>query len=510
MVGDHHLETSGSVRTGAVRGALMVCGTTSDAGKSTLVAALCRILAREGVRVAPFKAQNMALNSAVTADGHEIGRAQAFQAFAAGVAPEVAMNPVLLKPTGDRSSQVVVWGEPRGVMTAAEYHRHKPDLLGLVLDALADLRARFDVVLCEGAGSPAEINLLDHDIVNLRIAAEAGLPAIVVGNIDLGGVFAALHGTVDLLPPALRAQVRGFVINQLRGDPSLLLDGCAQLQQRSGVPVLGVVPWIDGLQVDAEDSLSLGRGWSSDEVVDGDLLDVAVVAFPHISNFTDLDPLAAEPSVRVRLVADAAGFGRPDLVVLPGTKTTVDDLAWLRARGLDRSLLACDATVLGICGGYQALGCEIRDGVESTAEVVSGLGLLPVTTEFGPEKVLRQRQGTALGHPIAGYQIHHGRVTPTGGEPFVVLDGEVEGVQAGCTFGTTLHGLFEADDLRHAFLTEVAARAGKRLAPSTVRWAELRQQHVDRLAEVVAEHLDLDAVLQLIRGARPVPVGGAR
>jgi adenosylcobyric acid synthase len=256
----------------------MVCGTTSDAGKTTVVAALCRSLARRGVSVAPFKAQNMALNAMVTSDGGEIGRAQWIQAVAAGVEPEVAMNPVLLKPTDERSSQVVVSGRPVGTMTAAEYHEHKPALLRTVLDALADLRSRFDVVLCEGAGSPAEINLLDHDIVNLRVAHEAGLAAIVVGDIDLGGVFAALYGTVALLPEHYRAIVHGFVINKLRGDPALLLDGCSILEARTGIPTLGVLPWLAGADLDAEDSVALRRPWAATPAAGGDELDVAVVA----------------------------------------------------------------------------------------------------------------------------------------------------------------------------------------------------------------------------------------
>jgi adenosylcobyric acid synthase len=482
-----------------LRGALMVCGTTSNAGKTTLVTGLARVLARRGVRVAPFKAQNMALNSVVTAAGDEIGRAQGVQAFAAGVEPEAAMNPILLKPTGERTSQVVVMGRPHAVMTATEYHAHKPELLPLVLDALADLRARFDVVLCEGAGSPAEINLLDHDIVNLRIAHDAGMPAIVVGDIDLGGVFASLYGTVALLPEQYRTLVRGFVINKLRGDPALLLDGCAQLRDRTGLPTFGVLPWIDGVGIDAEDSLAL-----RDPVVaasgspDTDVLDVAVVRFPRISNFTDLDPLAAEPAVTVRFVGDAAALGTPDLVVLPGTKATVADLAWFRDRGLADAVRRTDATVLGVCGGYQMLGETIHDDVESGAGAVAGLGLLPVSTTFAPEKVTRQVTGTALGHPVAGYRIHHGRVTPEGGDAFVEVDGQVDGVAAGPVHGTTVHGLLEADAFRAAFLGAVAARSGKRFAAGTTPFAAVREARVDRLADALEAHLDLEAVLALV------------
>ena len=445
-----------------LRGALMVCGTTSNAGKTTLVTGLARVLARRGVRVAPFKAQNMALNSVVTLAGHEIGRAQGVQAVAAGVEPEAAMNPILLKPTGERTSQVVVMGRPHAVMTATEYHAHKPELLPLVLDALADLRSRFDVVLCEGAGSPAEINLLDHDIVNLRIAHDSGMPAIVVGDIDLGGVFASLYGTVALLPEHYRALVRGFVINKLRGDPALLLDGCAQLRDRTGLPTFGVLPWIDG---------------------------------------ADLDPLAAEPGVTVRFVGDAAALGTPDLVVLPGTKATVADLAWLRERGLADAIRRTDATVLGVCGGYQMLGEAIHDDVESDAGAVAGLGLLPVSTTFAPEKVTRRVSGTALRHPVAGYRIHHGRVVPEGGDAFVEVDGQVDGVAVGTVYGTTVHGLLETDGFRAAFLGAVAARAGKRFVAGTTPFAAVREARIDRLADVLEAHLDLDAVTSLVAEA---------
>src|SRR3954447_11739852 len=341
--------------------ALMVLGTASHVGKSLIAAAFCRLLAERGVRVAPFKAQNMALNSMVTRDGGEIGRAQGIQAFAAGIEPDVAMNPILLKPTGERTSQVIVFGLPVGVMTATESHDAKPGLLEPVLRALRDLRSRYDVVLCEGAGSPAEINLLDHDIVNLRIAHEAQIPAVLVGDIDLGGVFASLYGTVALLPDALRTRVRGFVINRLRGDPALLLDGCAQLRERTGIPTLGVLPWIPGLTLDAEDSLALRDHLQGLLPAESDVLDVAVIALPRISNFTDLDPLTVEPGVRVRLVSDAAELGTPDLVILPGTKSTVDDLVWLREQGLDLALRDTQASVLGICGGYQMLGTSIDD-----------------------------------------------------------------------------------------------------------------------------------------------------
>jgi adenosylcobyric acid synthase len=490
-----------------LRGALQVCGATSDAGKSTLVAGLCRAFARSGVSVAPFKAQNMSLNSVVTADGHEIGRAQGIQAIAAGVAPEVAMNPILLKPTGDRDSQVVLNGRPWRTLSAAEYHDVKLSLLPDVLDALADLRRRFDVVLCEGAGSPAEINLLDHDIVNLRIAHEARIPAIVVGDINPGGVFAALFGTVALLPDHLRRRVRGFVINKLRGDPALLGTGLDELTRRSGVPVLGVVPWLDSTGLDAEDSMALDAPRPMPGPAIADELDVAVIRLPRISNFTDLDPLAVEAGVRVRFVHDRSALGDPDLIVLPGSKATVDDLAWLRANGLATAIAASDATVLGICAGYQMLGCSIDDPIECRAGIVPGLALLPVTTRFHPDKLTVLRTGHVGADDVRGYQIHHGRVLPDGGDPFVLLtagdDETVDGVSVGARFGTTLHGLFEADAFRRTFLTAAAGRRGKRFVSAGASFEAVRQQALDDLADALEAHLDMAALAALIaEGAR--------
>lgn len=507
--------------SGVVAGGLMVCGTTSDAGKSTIVAGLCRWLARRGVSVAPFKAQNMSLNSAVTVDGGEIGRAQAWQAYAAGIEPEVAMNPVLLKPTGERTCQVVVSGRPWRTCTAAEYHDHKDELFELVIEAWRSLRSRFDVVLCEGAGSPAEINLIDHDIVNLRFAEAVGIPAVIVGDINPGGVFASLYGTVELLPARWRDLVRGFVINKLRGDPALLGDGCRQLEARTGIPVLGVVPWLPHLGFDAEDSMVLDRPIAEPRVALADELDVAVVRLPRIANATDLDALRLEAGVRLRWVHDPAGMGDPDLVVIPGSKATLDDLDWMRHRGLASVIARLDATVVGICAGYQMLGERIDDPVESRRGAVAGLGLLPVTTRFGPDKVTRRRQGLAWpeaaetgggGLPVAGYQIHHGRVHPRGGEPFVMLHGPdslcLDGVRVGTIFGTTLHGLFDDDRFRRRFLEGVAARRGKRWVSDGVELDAERLRAVDRLADALDEHLDLAAVEMLVT-AQTKPVRGA-
>jgi adenosylcobyric acid synthase len=498
----------------------MVCGTASNSGKSTVVAGLCRLLARRGVRVAPFKAQNMALNSAVTPEGHEIGRAQAAQAQAAGVPAEVAMNPVLLKPQSDRTSQVVVMGRPWRTLDAAGYQRAKSSLLDLVLEQLASLRSRFDVVLCEGAGSPAEINLLDGDIVNLRIARHAGLPAIVVGDIDRGGVFAALYGTVSLLPDDLRATVGGFIINKLRGDPTLLAGGPEELARRTGIPTLGVLPWLAGLGLDAEDSLALSAGWPDAGVVAGSgsshTLDVAVVRLPRISNFTDLDPLALEPNVGLRLVDSGGALGRPDLLILPGSKSTVADLDWLHRRGLAAAIAALAhepgsaTTILGICGGYQMLGRCIDDRVESDPpRTVQALGLLPVETIFDAEKVTCWTTGRALGQPVMGYQIHHGRTTSTQGW-IQLTEGpqaaSVEGCSSagGLVLGTNLHGLFEVDGFRAAFLARVAARAGRAWSTSGASFAAAREEKFDRLADALEEHIDLGALDRLIAQARPI------
>jgi adenosylcobyric acid synthase len=495
-----------------VKGGLMVCGTTSDAGKSHVTTGLCRLLARRGVRVAPFKAQNMALNSYVTPSGHEIGRSQGVQALAAGAVPEVAMNPILLKPTGDRTSQVIVLGRPIGHLSAAEYHEHKPALLDTVLESLADLRSRYDVVIAEGAGSPAEINLLPADIVNLRVAHDAGLPAIVVGDIDRGGVFAALYGTVALLPDHYRPLVQAFLINKFRGDPALLGDGTDQLEARCGVPTIGVLPWVRDVALDAEDSLALRgpRPRAEGTALDASL-DVAVIAWPHLSNVTDVDAVALEPGVSVRLVEHAGALGDPDLVMLPGTKSTVADLEWFRGVGLDTAVEAAHrrgSLLLGVCGGYQMLGRTINDEVESGRRHVTGLGYLDVDTAFGPDKVTRQRRGVGLGRPVSGYEIHHGRTARQEGvEAWLALDdgygSEAEGAASrdGSVLATSLHGLLESDAFRGAFLARVGAHRHKRFLPAGISFAGARQAQFDRLADLIEDHVDMDRLLSIIAGA---------
>jgi adenosylcobyric acid synthase len=490
-------------RGGEVGGALLVAGTTSDAGKSVVTAGLCRWLSRQGVRVAPFKAQNMSLNSFVTRDGAEIGRAQAMQAAAAGIEPDPRMNPVLLKPGSDRRSQVVVLGSPVGDVDAVEYREHAPRLLNLALDSLAQLRREYDVVICEGAGSPAEINLRATDIANMGLARAAGLPVIVVGDIDRGGVFAALHGTLALLEPADQALISGFVINKFRGAHELLEPGLRMLRELTGRETFGTLPWTDGLWLDAEDSLALdARPAAAGPPAGADVLRVSVVRLPRISNFTDIDALAAEPGVLVRLAATPVELADADLVVLPGSRATVADLAWLRERGIDEAIATRAAKglpVLGICGGYQMLGREIDDEVESGAGVVTGLGLLPSRVAFGEKKRLGRPTGSAYGTDVAGYEIHHGIATiQPGAEPFL------DGCRVGAVWGTSWHGTLENDAFRRAFLTEVAALAGRDFtaAPDT-DFAAIRQARFDVLGDLIAGHLDTAAIGRLIREGPP-------
>jgi len=504
-----------------LQGGLLVCGTTSDAGKSLVVAGLCRLLARRGVRVAPFKAQNMANNASVTVDGAEIGHAQWIQAVAAGVPPTAAMNPVLLKPTGERSSQVVVRGRPVGEMTAQAYQDAKAELRPVVLDALAELRADHDVVICEGAGSPAEINLLQRDLVNLGLAEAADLPAIVVGDIDRGGVFAALYGTAALLPDDLRARVRGFVINRLRGDPALLGTACDELERRSGIPTLGVLPHLPGMDIDAEDSLALDRPFPEPDPDAGapgaETLDVVAVRWPFVANAGDLDPLRLEPRVRVRWVRSVAELGRPDLVVLPGSKATRADLAWFRDRGLAAAIERLQLPVVAVCAGLQMSGRWIEDpaGVEGPPGRTDGLGWLPVATSFAAGKVLdrpvgiRAVAGPGTGQQTAGYRIHHGRVrllAEGAADTWLVeRDGMTLGWWAGRMCGTTLHALFEDDGFRSAVLEWAAAQAGKRWSASGVSFAAARMGRLDRIADAIEAHLDLDRLATLIASAALEP-----
>ncbi len=500
-----------------MNGALLVAGTTSDAGKSVLTAGLCRWLRRQGVRVAPFKAQNMSLNSAVTRDGAEIGRAQIMQAAAAGIEPDARMNPVLLKPGSDRRSQIVLLGRAVAEVDAVEYRHHAAALRDVALDSLSQLRREFDVVVCEGAGSPAEINLRDTDIANMGLARAARLPVIVVGDIDRGGVFAALYGTLALLQPADQALVAGFVINKFRGAVELLEPGVRMLSALTARQPFGIIPWREGLGLDAEDSLALGGAGRAQlhpaataMPHAGDVLRVTVVRLPRISNFTDVDALASEPGVLVRFADRPAELADADLVVLPGSRATVADLRWLRDRGLADVIAQrarCGQPVLGICGGYQMLAGEIRDEVESRAGMVAGLGLLPVRVEFAPEKRLCTPRVMVGGALVTGYEIYHGMAT--------VHDDRagqfVGGCRVGCVLGTSWHGLLENDKFRRIFLAEVAAQAGRDFAPvdDTV-FAAVREARLDAFGDLVGEHLDTAAVCRLIEAGPPegLPVVG--
>ncbi|SNY31009.1 cobyric acid synthase [Paractinoplanes atraurantiacus] len=494
---------------------LLVAGTTSDAGKSILTAGICRWLHRRGVKVAPFKAQNMSNNSVVVVGpdgrGGEIGRAQAMQAAACGIEPDLRFNPVLLKPGSDVSSQVVLLGEAIDTVTAGNYRAMKPRLAETAHAALAELRAEYDAVICEGAGSPSEINLRDGDFVNMGLARRAGLPAIVVGDIDRGGVFAALFGTVALLDPADQELVAGFVINKFRGDQGILAPGLDMITSATGRPVLGVLPFHLDVWLDGEDSLAYGQVLGRPAAPHGsEWLRVAVVRLPRVSNATDAEALAAEPGVRVRMTVEPAEIADADLVVLPGSKATVSDLAWLRETGLAEAVLAhayAGKPLLGICGGFQMLSRTIHDEVESGRGSVRGLGLLPLEITFGPRKILAQSRGQGFGAPVAGYEIHHGFVSSQ--EPIkpllVYADERTEGAAAGNVFGTHWHGAFESDEFRRRFLTEAARLAGRRgftVAPGT-RFAGLRERSLDVLGDLVEQHLDTDALWRLIEQGPP-------
>ncbi len=500
---------------------LMVQGTGSHAGKSLLVMALCRAFSREGLRVAPFKAQNMSLNSFVTPDGREFSRAQAVQADAAGVAPLVEMNPVLLKPQDGIRSQVVAMGKPLCVTSAGEYRDLTSQLWPLVTRSLDALRESNDIVVMEGAGSPAEINLREYEIVNMRVARYAGAPVILVGDIDRGGVFASLLGTVALLEPEERALIRAFVINKFRGDSSLLESGLEVLKQRTGVSVAGVLPYFNDVQLPEEDSVGLEDSLQPRAEPEA-LLDIAVIRLPHIANFDDFDPLRREPGVRLRYLDSPGRMGSPDLIVIPGSKTTVADLAWMRQTGLDRSVSAhrgAGKPVIGLCGGYQMLGRTILDPrrVESDRPRTDGLGLLPVKTVFESRKETHQVKADIVsggglmtgsrGGRLTGYEIHMGRTSGSGSAAFRIRErsgrpaDDPEGAldSQGLTLGTCLHGLFHNHDFRRRLLLNLAAKKNISLPAGAVLDME---REYDRLADLVSGHLDMDAVHR-IAGLKP-------
>ncbi|QTP55636.1 cobyric acid synthase [Billgrantia sulfidoxydans] len=478
---------------------LMIQGTTSDAGKSTVVAGLCRVLARRGVSVAPFKPQNMALNSAVTVDGGEIGRSTALQALAAGVEPHSDMNPVLLKPESDRGAQVILRGRVHGHMEALDYHAYKRTARESVLAAWQALASRYDVIIAEGAGSPAEINLRANDIANMGFAEMVDCPVVLVGDIDRGGVFAQLVGTLALLGASERSRTRGFIVNRFRGDIALLEPGLDWLTERTGKPVYGTLPYLQGLLLDAEDSI--GR---SGRVGKGDTLKVLVPALPRISNHNDFDPLRLHPQVDLTFVGPGQAIPPADLIILPGSKSTRSDLAWLRAQGWEAAIqrhLRYGGRVLGICGGLQMLGRAVHDpeGLEGPAGASEGLGLLEFETRMVAGKQLRNVSGRLLpeGVPVTGYEIHNGvSEGPALARPLVELQGGPDGAVSddGRVMGTYLHGLFDGPEACAALL----ARCGLEAQGDAVDYRAHRQQELDRLADCLEANLDMAAIARLV------------
>jgi len=497
---------------------VMIQGASSSAGKSLVTAALGRIFARRGVRVAPFKAQNMSNNAAVCPDGAEIGRAQAVQAVACGLAPTADMNPILLKPEADARCQVVVMGRVWRDLGARAYYTHKDELWGVVTGALDRLRGAYELVIIEGAGSPVELNLKARDIVNMSVASYARCPVLLVGDIDRGGIFAQLLGTLWLLPQEERALVRGLVVNKFRGDPTLFTDGVRILEERGGVPVVGVIPYLHDLAIPEEDAVALDdmgyqRGMARSPAND---VDLAVVQFPRVANFDDFDPLAAEPGVHLRYVSSQSELRQPDAIILPGTKNTAADLLWLRSVGLADAIqerAAGGTAVVGICGGYQMLGQAIRDPerVESPQALVPALGLLPVETVFVPEKATHRIKARLQGGPawlaplvgqvLDGYEIHAGRtcqnnpwlaIIQRGRCPVEVLDGAVSADAK--IWGCYLHGLFENESFRRAWLTSLGWQAPDSPDPSAPGLAA----RLDRLASQVEQSLDMRLLEKII------------
>ena len=498
---------------------LMIQGTGSSVGKSVLVTALCRIYRQEGLNVAPFKAQNMSLNSYVTSDGGEIGRAQAVQAEAAGILPTVEMNPVLLKPEADNRSQIIIRGKVADTIAAADFLGFKSKLWNAITESIDRLRNAFDLVVIEGAGSPAEINLKDRDLVNMKVARYCDAPVLLAADIDRGGIFAALVGTMELLEPAERELVKAFIVNKFRGDVSLLTPGLRWLEERTGVPVAGVIPYFHDIHIAEEDSITSEKRYAMKRRTNFDV-DIAVIGLPHIANFDDFDPLEREPRVRLRYVEAGDELGAPDLIILPGTKSTVADLGYLRATNRDCeiiTLVSRGTPIIGICGGYQMLGSTIHDpdGIESTAPITPALALLPVTSRFSPVKSTHQIRACtritrgilaqAKDAPVSGYEIHMGQTeSPNGARPFSIerRSGESCSDQDGCIsedghiLGTYIHGLFHNDMWRRAILSELAERKGKTLSAMTSSFSA--DEEYDRLAAHVRASLKMDLILRLV------------
>lgn len=495
--------------------AIQICGTGSGVGKSVIVSALCRIFSQDGYKVCPFKAQNMALNSFVTVKAGEIGRAQAVQALACRIEPDVDMNPVLLKPVNDIGAQVIVRGKPVGNMNAHNYTRYKTKLIPVVRKSFDALSKKYEVVVMEGAGSPAEINLKSHDIVNLKMAQYAKAPVILLGDIDKGGVFASLVGTLELLTKSERLMVKGFIINKFRGDKALLDPGLKWLEKRTGIKVLGVIPYFRNIRIPEEDAVPLDNFAARPSAGKGQRLDIAVIYLPHISNFTDFDALAAESDVGLRYINKPEELGSPDIIIIPGTKNTLFDLEYLKACGFAEEILSAArsnprALILGICGGYQMLGELICDkySVESGSKKITGLGLLPAQTHLRKDKELSRIKARELssGIGLSGYEIHHGvtkvsrsckplfEVFQRNGKKAKYFDGAVS--RNGCILGTYIHGLFDAAIFRRDFLDRARERKGW---PALLQAATFDPDaQINKLAKLVRENIDVGYLYRIL------------
>lgn len=488
---------------------IMIQGTTSNAGKSVLCAALCRVFHQDGLRVAPFKSQNMALNSFVTHEGLEMGRAQVLQAQAAGIQPSVKMNPILLKPTTDVGSQVIVNGVPRGHFPAREYFKMKTSLIPDIIEAYQALSAENDVIVIEGAGSPAEINLKQNDIVNMGLAQMVDAPVLLVADIDPGGVFASLYGTVALLEPEERARIQGLIINKFRGDVTILEPGLKMLEDLTGIPVVGVMPY---LQLDLDDEDSLAQRFQKNN--EGGAVEIAVIRLPRLSNFTDFNPLERMAEVSLRYVRSQAELGAPDLIILPGTKSTISDLNWLRESGLASAIqrhAASGVPVIGICGGYQMLGHTVSDlNHMESGGMAEGLGLLNMTTLFHGEKTRTRVTGRIEradglfaplnGYSFHGYEIHMGQTEQNTPAFSLLSNGQHDGGANGNVWGTYVHGIFDDGELAAALVNCLLREKGMEPTAHSLNWSDYQEKQLDDLADIARKSLDFERIYPLIGG----------